>query len=503
MTRRPGDHLGAVRALTAALTLFIAGAAGASPRALTLSDPLGDAAPRPTDSGGAGVFNNDVPDLLSVRIAGWESFSPTTDPYNGHEEPASEAHLFRLRLTFDGLVNPPGPLGLSMGPFNPTQFGDRPLYGVLELDVDEHANSGGELEAVAVSRFLANVARFGGLPGGSFGERAAQSADDYDGNYFSQPQFERSGAEFSLIMCGCFQPAIVSEDGDMDGVFDAGETWVVEGRFFERMQAIRQWSGVGGGSDLGLYDPVVRLRFKHDTGVDQTTVTLVYPLDMRGAADLAGEPQQLSDYDVSNHNSIEEAIDDLIETAEGAGGPIQNPAVENMIEQWEGENTQDFLDPADWDMHALFGTAYTSPAASLYVWSDVGFDVTRGDFTTDTLLDNADRSALINEITSRDGTASDADGVVNGVVVIPDHAANFSLYDLDADGVLGQADIDLFDELTPLYGDLNGDCVVDTADLGILLGQFGAAGSADINNDGVVDTADLGILLGMFGGVCG
>lgn len=52
-------------------------------------------------------------------------------------------------------------------------------------------------------------------------------------------------------------------------------------------------------------------------------------------------------------------------------------------------------------------------------------------------------------------------------------------------------------------GDLNDDGVVDTADLGILLGQFGTAGpGADLNGDGVVDTADLGILLGVFGAGC-
>lgn len=51
--------------------------------------------------------------------------------------------------------------------------------------------------------------------------------------------------------------------------------------------------------------------------------------------------------------------------------------------------------------------------------------------------------------------------------------------------------------------DLNGDGVIDTADLGILLGEFGTAGpGADINCDGVVDTADLGILLGAFGASC-
>ncbi|MCB9848019.1 MAG: hypothetical protein H6814_06350 [Phycisphaeraceae bacterium] len=51
--------------------------------------------------------------------------------------------------------------------------------------------------------------------------------------------------------------------------------------------------------------------------------------------------------------------------------------------------------------------------------------------------------------------------------------------------------------------DLNGDLVVDTADLGLLLSGFGGTDPAlDINGDGVVDTADLGLLLAAFGGGC-
>jgi len=47
--------------------------------------------------------------------------------------------------------------------------------------------------------------------------------------------------------------------------------------------------------------------------------------------------------------------------------------------------------------------------------------------------------------------------------------------------------------------DLNGDGVVDGADLGLLLGQWGTDGPADLNNDDVVDGADLGLLLGQWG----
>jgi len=48
--------------------------------------------------------------------------------------------------------------------------------------------------------------------------------------------------------------------------------------------------------------------------------------------------------------------------------------------------------------------------------------------------------------------------------------------------------------------DINGDGIVDTADLGILLGAFGTNDPApDLNGDGVVDTADLGELISAFG----
>ena|GEM_PF-6773370 len=58
------------------------------------------------------------------------------------------------------------------------------------------------------------------------------------------------------------------------------------------------------------------------------------------------------------------------------------------------------------------------------------------------------------------------------------------------------------DAIATLPGDLNGDCIVDTADLGALIAQFGTAGAADLNNDDVVDTADLGLLISAFGQTC-
>ncbi|MCA9286504.1 MAG: hypothetical protein KDA22_14870 [Phycisphaerales bacterium] len=47
-----------------------------------------------------------------------------------------------------------------------------------------------------------------------------------------------------------------------------------------------------------------------------------------------------------------------------------------------------------------------------------------------------------------------------------------------------------------LVGDINGDGIVDGADLGLLLAGWGTSGDTDLNNDGTTDGADLGILLG-------
>jgi len=56
---------------------------------------------------------------------------------------------------------------------------------------------------------------------------------------------------------------------------------------------------------------------------------------------------------------------------------------------------------------------------------------------------------------------------------------------------------------TSIPADINADGVVDTADLGGLIGSFGSSNPfADVNGDGVTDTADLGIMIGAFGQSC-
>ena len=66
----------------------------------------------------------------------------------------------------------------------------------------------------------------------------------------------------------------------------------------------------------------------------------------------------------------------------------------------------------------------------------------------------------------------------------------FTIHWTDEDGDLGG------DVATP---DLNGDGVVNGADLGLMLSQWGLPGNADLNADGIVNGADLGMLLAAWG----
>lgn len=60
-------------------------------------------------------------------------------------------------------------------------------------------------------------------------------------------------------------------------------------------------------------------------------------------------------------------------------------------------------------------------------------------------------------------------------------------------------DVTLAPPVSRCPSDLNGDGLVDGADLGVVLGGWGQTGPGDLNGDGTVDGADLGLLLGSWG----
>lgn len=87
----------------------------------------------------------------------------------------------------------------------------------------------------------------------------------------------------------------------------------------------------------------------------------------------------------------------------------------------------------------------------------------------------------INDRGQISGIYADADGVVHGFVANPPYFE--------------------------LLGDIDGDCEIGLADLGVLLAHFGTPGGAtyvhgDIDSDGDVDLTDLSTLLSNFGATC-
>jgi len=83
----------------------------------------------------------------------------------------------------------------------------------------------------------------------------------------------------------------------------------------------------------------------------------------------------------------------------------------------------------------------------------------------------------------------------NGILDSCEIAAGVA-QDLNANGVPDACD-------PPCLADINADGVVDTADLGGVVGAFGEPGPfGDLNDDGAVDTADLGIVIMEFGTIC-
>ncbi|MFM9956912.1 MAG: dockerin type I repeat-containing protein [Phycisphaerales bacterium] len=504
-------------ALAGALTL----SAAASGRAV-FNDPRGDADPHRVDPNTGppvtlppGRVN---PDILSLSMTGWIPQQPSIDRYIGREPLAGETfHFLRLQAEFAGLLSPPGPLGMT-GKFSPTLYGRSPLYLFIDIDIDNDIDTGGELGNEAKERYLANVCRFGGRPsaGGPVASsmllRAPISGTFVDSDFFTSPQFERSGADWSLLFCGCEQITVLAKiSGDGDDSFEPNEDWIIGGRFFRRAGGYREGSAAFGGSLLGAYDPVVEARFTHASPLPaepagRTRVTLVYPLTMQGAQQLRGVgPIEPPDLNVSNDNCVFEGLIDLVAGANS--GQLIGP---NFVLQsrWAGRNPGAFLNPNQWRPTVIAATAYPDNRPFPYLYTDVAFGERFGDTTGDALANAVDQADIQSVITNFDGTIFDDDATANGVVKIQNFGPNFIIHDLDYDGDVDQQDVN-----NPVYpapptcpGDLNADGTVDTMDLVMFLARFGTTvppyTQGDLNGDGAVNTADLTGFLGRFGQAC-
>lgn len=469
------------------------------------SCPKGDAVIRRTDSCNCGTLlpgtgtpgqGQGLPDLVAVTLCAWQPTAPETDLFTGsiadHDGPSS--HFFRMQVVFDGLVNPPGTIGLSPGsPFNPFQFGTSPLHGFIEVDVDDDHDTGGETTGVAALRFLGNAARFGTRPHGSFGARAAMSGEDLNQPWESPPQVCRSGADWVLSFCGCFPATVLCKNNPADTTFGVGDTWVVQGRYFQRAGGYQQASAMFGGSAPGLYDPPVNLRFAHNATTNETTVTLVFPLTQTGAGLAAGQPAQPMDFNASNQTSIAEGVQDLIARAQNLGAT--SGLARELVRRWASKSfSSDVRDPTQWEVHALVGTTYSTPCDGLYVWTDVGFELVRGDLDGDGTVCQLDQQLVQGYIVANDGSAErDTDATANGQVGIVGFGVGFHAYDVDGDGIIGPLDVAFFNPASPpCIADFNQSGSTTVDDLFLYMNAwFTGHPTANVNGSAGVTVDDL------------
>ena len=470
-------------------------------------DPPDDTVARRADTGADGPIDpiaHQYPDILSCAIGAWQPAAPQTDPFVG--EWATGGDFFRLDLVLKGLANPPGTLGHGY-PFDPFQHGPNPVFGYIEIDMDANAHTGGELDSPDV-RYLGNAARFGGLPADPrYAGHAAVDASAFDGSFTTFPFVERSGEEFHLAFHG-WEISQIVRSNEENTVFDPGETWTLTGKLFHRAHGYERFSYACCTGASGSYEPDVQIRFYHAIGVDETTVSLVYPLANVGSALMRGETEvQILDGDASNQSSVLEAMDDLVFSTINAPTAWRNNPRFPIIAPWESANPAGYLDPATWKATVVVATAYTAAQQdAMFVWTDLAPDVKAGDFNGDGLVTSADLTLFDAFLTTCDGLAEvDADGIVNGRVQLLDFGHNYSLFDVNYDGVVDQADRPVL----PPPIDFDGDGDVDLKDYRAFQACFDVpdppaspfgCDSADRDRDGDVDLADFGYFATCFNG---
>jgi len=155
--------------------------------------------------------------------------------------------------------------------------------------------------------------------------------------------------------------------------------------------------------------------------------------------------------------------------------------------------------PDDGDVGDQFGVSVDIDDRVVVIGA--GWDDDNGDMSGSAYIFDAITGLQVRKIQPSDSVAGDHFGLT--AAVSGGRAVIGSGFDDDNGADSGSAYVF---EAAVCATDINSDGVVDTSDLGILIGFFGqsnpALPQADINGDGVVDTADLGFLIGEFGTSC-
>jgi hypothetical protein len=479
---------GAVLLASVALLTIAPPAAFADEHPATYADTAGDAVPRRTDPGADGPYDpvaHRLIDLREVVVGAWEADDPEHDLFIGDFD--DDGEFVRLDLVLDGLVNPPGQtLPWDFAPF---EYGAHPVFGFIEIDMDQEVETGGELDAPQY-RYLGNVVRFGGKPAiRRFEDRVALDASAFDDDFETPPFVDRHGEEFHLALLGSeFESGEIEEiEGNGDDAFDAGETWQIEGFWFHRAHGYEPFSLAEGGE--------CDLRFHHDLLMDVTHLSLVFPLTNVGAGMMQGEEPEPPNGDPSDQASVLEALIDLRDSAVFLDEYPTGFPEEAIITDWEDQDPGEFLDPDDWEITVLLGTSYTAadPSGEYFVWTDAYPDVIRGDVDGDAEAEDDDQERIAEFVAAEDA----GDGTVDGRVVLSDFGLNFSVFDINHGGVVDELD----SMLVSVPGDFDADADVDLVDFARLQACFSgtgvlfeplACGLADLDGDQDVDGEDAG-----------
>ncbi len=461
---------------------------GPSQFARQVFDPPGDVLPRRTDNTADAppdLTGRNLPDLVSYVIGRWSPTDAGADPFLGGY--SGTGRFLRFDISLNGLINPPGPAGLIDDATDPTLYGPHPVLGFVEIDMDVNADTGGEFNFPQY-RYLGNVGRFGGLPSARpvLALRAARDRRDFC-NAATLCPVQRSGEEFHLAFFGDLYEQIIFLNGNNDGLFEAGEVWELRGPILHRAHGYEPFSLAGAGRGVsggfGVYEPQTRLRFAHLPAQNRTVITLVFPLDNEGAAAMISAVNvEPLDGNAANQASILEALDDLWFSAEFF---LQNPTGDprqTIINQWAAQNPGDYLVPMAWEMTFLFSTSHINTSAGCgafggpFLLTDIHPNVIPGDFNANGVVNQFDVALWQNYLSANDGGPADEDGTNNLAVQVPAFACNFSLYDVNYDGVVDGRD--LF--YVGLPGDIDIDGDVDLADFATLAVCFGqVAGDQD------------------------
>ena len=153
-----------------------------------------------------------------------------------------------------------------------------------------------------------------------------------------------------------------------------------------------------------------------------------------------------------------------------------------------------------WDVTILVSMSYENqdPLGDVFVWTDAAPGPKVGDFDGNGIVDIRDVNEFDTFLVLNDGVVDlDADGIP-GMVTLPDFGHNFSVFDLDYDGIVNDSDRSGI----IIRGDMDGDFDIDLVDASIFAQVLVVPNApvalfirADVNEDGAINGRDIEVFV--------